>query len=178
MHIQTKQRRKIHITTATALAAAILCTIIAAFFFDIPADNIGLRHGAPIYTRLTYHFFHNGLLHLAVNTYVFCLYAFRAHISVRRMAAAFIIAALAPATTDIPAVGLSGVLYALTGFALAQLPARLVRPAALFVAVAILLPEIVFPARTAIVVHTWCAAVAYIVMKGYAAYSERHTRRG
>ncbi|MCR5362457.1 MAG: rhomboid family intramembrane serine protease [Bacteroidales bacterium] len=93
-----------------AVAAVALVLAVAA---DAPSH--GLCVGSAVWTRLTYHFFHAGLLHWGVNVAVMLSLAFRARLPWWQWVAAWGLAVGYPWPSHIPLVGLSVWIYAVLG---------------------------------------------------------------
>lgn len=89
------------------------------YLTDIPVSAVALSSESPAYTRFTYQFFHAGWLHLAVNMWALLTVVFYYRTSWLMMISAYLISSTVHAS-DIPAVGLSGMLFALYGFVSVQ----------------------------------------------------------
>lgn len=98
----------------TAALVAVLIMIIL-HLFDIPVSAVGLSSESPAYTRFTYQFFHAGWLHLVVNMWALLTVVFYYRTNWLMIFVSYLISATVPAS-DIPAIGLSGMLFALYGF--------------------------------------------------------------
>lgn len=78
---------------------------------------VGVFSGCGLCSRLRYPFFHAGLLHAALNSWCLLSVVFIYEISLLRLVLAYCIAVSAPSLclSDIPTVGLSGLVFALFG---------------------------------------------------------------
>lgn len=144
---------------ALALTAVMLALVFAPFS---PSD-VGIYRGVGVcaFNRLTYHFFHAGLLHWFLNAWCFlgCVFLFRT--SFRHVVAAFVIAASAPALSALPTIGFSGVCFALLGILSWQSASRVSYHCA--IVSTILLACLLFPAAVNNVLHAYCYALGVLV---------------
>lgn len=133
-------------TKTAALIIALLCLILT--FIPVPPALVGVTPASPLYTRLTYHFFHAGAIHCLLNLWCFLSCLFLAHVGPRRLIAAFTVATLVPpfVLTPVPTIGLSAVCYALLGAIMTDV--RGTRPLLrynLLIAIPTLLPLLILP---------------------------------
>lgn len=112
----------VHEKKAKTIALIFTAIVMILCLFDIPTSVTGIYPGCPFTSRLTYHFFHAGLLHAAVNCWCILSVAFIYEISAWRLLATFMAASSFPVDTlsflnpcSIPTVGASGICYALLG---------------------------------------------------------------
>jgi membrane associated rhomboid family serine protease len=88
---------------------------IVQTFVGMSVSQFGLSDTSPLYTRLTYHFFHANILHAFLNVSCLLSVVFYYNVSVWNILWAFFVASTFPFATSIPAIGMSGVCYALIG---------------------------------------------------------------
>lgn len=106
-----RDRRKTKVLTVMLLAVMVVC-----FFVPVDKGAISSSLYSPIYTKVTYAFFHGNLLHLLLNGY--CLYALVylcRVVTPRYLLVALLIGFVSGFASPAPAIGFSGVLYALYG---------------------------------------------------------------
>lgn len=100
---------------AKIISLLISIFIVYIYIADCLAD--GIYAGCRLSCRFLYPFYHANLLHVALNVWCFLSVIFMYDISLFRLTLAYIIAISIPSfcLSDIPTVGLSGVVYALFG---------------------------------------------------------------
>lgn len=92
-----------------------LCTmLIALYMYGIP-DTYGLSKESLPATRITYLFVHGGVMHLLVNVYSLLTLAFICDSKIWHFVVSMIIAITIPVFNDVPMIGISTVIYAMTG---------------------------------------------------------------
>lgn len=143
----------------TKIAALLLSLAMAVFAFaPVPPEDVGVYAGCHVWGRLTYHFFHAGIVHLLLNLWCFLSCVFLADVSAGALAAAFAVACSVPVLSPVPTVGLSGVCYALLGFIMLKAVDKIRYN--VYILFSILLPVLILPHAVNSVVHAWCYAVA------------------
>lgn len=97
--------------TSALISSAI---IIAICFFD---SISGVYHGCSFHERILYPFFHAGPIHALINVWCLLSIVFIYSVTICRIMLAYMIAVTIPSfcLSDIPTVGLSGVVFALFG---------------------------------------------------------------
>lgn len=142
--------------------ASLLLSLVMAVLMLVPVSpaDVGVYAGCHVWGRLTYSFFHAGVIHLLLNLWCFLSCVFLADVSAGTLAAAFIIACTVPVLTSVPTVGLSGVCYALLGFIMLKSADKIRYN--VYIMFSILLPALILPHAVNNVVHAWCYAVAAI----------------
>lgn len=91
------------------------CICAVMLLLGIDAHSVGVYDGCRWYQHLTYQFFHANIFHLAANLYVMWLCATRLKLSQRQMLLCLAISAMTPATSLMPTIGASGIVYAMLG---------------------------------------------------------------
>lgn len=98
-----------------AKTLSLIITLVVFILLCIPCDykSVGVYHGANLWTRFTYHFFHAGIIHAALNVWCFLSVVFLYHISKARMLCAYLAASSIPVflLADTPTVGISGMVF-------------------------------------------------------------------
>lgn len=110
------------------IVSVIVAFVCIAIAIAAPAtqgwQEVGIAQGAGLIQRLTYHFFHANISHIAMNVWTFLSLLFLFDISIKKLTMAYIISCTFPVDTiatlatsypKLPTVGLSGVIYALLG---------------------------------------------------------------
>lgn len=105
-------------TKIFALVLALVTNLL--LLANVDYSCVGIYHGCPLANRLTYHFFHAGIVHCLVNVWCFLSCVFLARVSFPMLIWAFVVATCAPALGEAPTIGLSGVCYALLGIIMFQ----------------------------------------------------------
>lgn len=96
---------------------SLLILIFVVFIYIADWSAVGIYAGCRLSCRFLYPFYHANLLHVALNAWCLLSIIFMYDISLFRLTLAYIIAVSIPSffLSDIPTVGLSGVIYALFG---------------------------------------------------------------
>lgn len=142
-------------TKIFALALALVTNLM--LLANVDYASVGIYHGCPWANRLTYHFFHAGIVHCLVNAWCFLSCVFLAKVSFPMLVWAFVVAACAPTLGDVPTVGLSGVCYALLGMIMLQSTDK--RRYNIVIGMSWLFTALLIP-NAANGVHMYCYAVA------------------
>ncbi len=92
--------------------------------------GVGIAPDASWMARAAHPWMHTGVIHAVVNCYVLLQLTFFCDVSLRKLAVAYLIACLCPASVAMMGgqgrvVGMSGVVYALMGMMLTKMPRRL-----------------------------------------------------
>lgn len=107
--------RKVEKITAIVIALLVMC--LSVFGTD-DWLSVGIYAGCSLWGRVLYPFFHANILHAALNAWCLLSIIFIYDVSCLRLLFAYIIAVTVPVGafgTDIPTVGLSGVVFVLFG---------------------------------------------------------------
>lgn len=88
--------------------------VVCLSFF--PAEGLGLYDGCSLCSRLAYPFLHANIFHALCNLFVLHQCLRTPHISWWSLLAGYLIAVSYPFPSDIPILGLSGIVYACFGF--------------------------------------------------------------
>lgn len=99
-------------TTTLILVLVLLLIHIAG----VDTITAGLSDVSPTYTRFTYQFIHASWLHLACNVWALLGVIFLYDLNMAHLVTAYIVSVTVPAT-QMPTVGISGVVFALFAFA-------------------------------------------------------------
>lgn len=103
----------------TKIIALTLATVIVALSFVSPDyDIIGIKSGASLRTRFAYPFFHANILHCLFNAWSVLAIAFIFRPAPFMLILSYVIAISIPSCvlTDVPTIGLSGVVFSLFGY--------------------------------------------------------------
>lgn len=98
---------------AKTLSLIIALAVIILLCIPCNYESVGIYHGAHPWARFTYHFFHAGVIHAALNLWCFLSVVFFYHISKARMLCAYLAASSIPVflLADTPTVGISGMVF-------------------------------------------------------------------
>ncbi|EGN00265.1 hypothetical protein HMPREF1017_00791 [Bacteroides ovatus 3_8_47FAA] len=95
------------------------------YFAGIPSDVYGVSSASPWWTHFTYPFMHGSLIHLLSNTYAlwFC---FKKKMSPKIIPPIYLMSVLASfiASSSIPIVGCSGMIFSIIGINLTSAPTK------------------------------------------------------
>jgi membrane associated rhomboid family serine protease len=157
-------KREVEKVISLCLALTLLLVCLCA---TCELSDVGLRSGCGLTARLLYPFFHANLLHLAINLYVLLSFVFLGRISLCRLCAAYLVAVSVPIgllaslfpIADKPIVGLSGVLFYLSGVVSFEVPDKSLYQLTIWINI---LVGLVLPA-TSVTVHLYCFVVGIIV---------------
>lgn len=139
-----------------SIIISIVCIVLASAFDDV--SQFGITRFTGIETdRLSYMFFHGGALHLLINIYSLLSLSFIRHTRPVHIIAAFIIAVTIPQCllSFTPTVGLSTMIYALTGLVIMESQRW---TGLLFINLAIVIASVALP-HIAFASHLYCLAV-------------------
>lgn len=145
-------------TSASRLIALALSLLFIVQGCAVTSPSwVGLYAGAPVLARLAYPWFHGGVLHALCNAWCLLSIVFYYGCSLRRLSVAFFIAVSMPSVclSATPAIGFSGVLYAVLGLMSFSVKRRLYWQGYLWLGIllGLLIPHL------AVAVHAYCFAV-------------------
>lgn len=89
--------------------------MVVLYCIDFNPRNVGLYSGCPLYSHLTYQFFHGSFAHLIVNIYCLLSYTFKNDVKTSLLVVSYIASIFIPATSDIPVIGFSSMCYFILG---------------------------------------------------------------
>jgi len=96
---------------------AIIILVLAWIIVEDPSEYGLIRNDPNLIHHITYLFVHGSFLHLACNVWYLADFAFRGKTLTPGMwITSFVIAVTMPSISHLPIVGISGMLYALSGF--------------------------------------------------------------
>lgn len=148
------------IYTNTGTKWAALAIGVAALVMS-PFDGAGISIGCPWLARLSYPIFHVNILHAFCNAWALISLVFYYDLHFSKILTAYAIAVTMPdiVLSAAPAVGLSGLCFALMGmtFFVVQRKAMFMSWSAVFLVVGFLLPGV------AAMIHVYCYAVGLAV---------------
>ena len=120
-----------HAKAASLIVGGVVTIAAVAGRCGMPDMGIGIYPDCPIYARILHPLVHTGLIHAAVNVYVWLKVVFFCDIHPRQLLRAWLVACSCPVTlatiggsTTDQVVGLSGVIYALLGMLMPQVRDR------------------------------------------------------
>ena len=139
----------------TALAIAVAAIVMSPF------EGTGICEGCSWIARLTYPMFHANLIHAISNAWCLVTVVFLYDLPWWKIAIAYLIAVSVPtfALSTTPAVGMSGVCFALMGLSLPSIRRKLFFNAwvACFLAVGVIMPGVAWK------VHLYCYITGWLV---------------
>lgn len=97
----------------------ICVALIVLHIIGLP-ESYGFSKESEQYTRLTYLFVHGGWLHLLINIYSLLTLAFLCNVKVWQFFVSLFVGVTMPAFTIIPMVGISTVIYTITGMIIVE----------------------------------------------------------
>lgn len=138
--------------------ALIISAIVIILSVVMPnPTGIGMSADSPLWTHLTYQWFHSGIIHALLNVWCLLSIVFIYNVSIFRMLTAFVVSASVPASLigDIQVIGMSGICYALLGLLSFSVNRKLYYQVYLWSAIlfGLVLPNI------AVGVHAFCFAI-------------------
>ena len=147
----------ININTGTKWTTLAISTAVLVL---LPFDGTGIYVGCSWWVRLTYPLFHANLLHAFCNAWCLISLVFYYDLNFRKIFTAYIIAVTIPnfVLSATPAIGLSGVCFALMGltFFVVKRQAMFMAWVMAFLAAGALMPGI------AAAIHTYCYAAGLV----------------
>jgi membrane associated rhomboid family serine protease len=146
-------------TASTTKTIALLLSVlfIAQTALGITLPGIGLCRVATLLHRFAYPWLHNGIIHAACNAWCLLSIVFYYGLTLQRLCLAVLIAVTVPPflLTAAPAIGFSGVLYAVLGLMAFDVRRRIYWQTYIWISIllGLLLPHM------AVGIHAYCFAV-------------------